>query len=251
MTTNSNDDIEPLLSPIKHQSTPSSQRLLPHDDGFVASMTFASIRRRRDCDCDDCDGGFGASLPQPLLSGLIMKKRQKMELTITRFQERILIKRQGPWSVWKLTLPRAAEPLVEFGNTHRIIYISRKPESSNLLSIGTGIIGSSDETTSRAMLPWTQGQAYLVPANGGKAVGWVHHDSDSGAQGPVELYWIKCPVLRGQENDEVQLDGWRRDVWDVVQHMGHTTNTSLELTEADTNVIKTMIRGFTVQLKCK
>ncbi|KAL3924553.1 MAG: hypothetical protein SGILL_000978 [Bacillariaceae sp.] len=73
------------------------------------------------------------------------------------------------------------EPLLEFGSSHRIVWIQRLPRSASdntntvIQSIGTGIVGSSDEEKSRKHLEdWKEGTVILVPSNGGKAVGWIH-----------------------------------------------------------------------------
>ena len=42
-------------------------------------------------------------------------------------------------------------------------------------TIGKGIVGSQDEEQGRQDLTsWKQGDVYLVPSNGGKAVAWIH-----------------------------------------------------------------------------
>lgn len=71
-------------------------------------------------------------------------------------------------------MPVDAEPLVEFGSSHRLVWMQRMVGGSKLQSIGTGIIGSSAEEKSRRDLDWSEGSMYLVPSNGGKAMGWIH-----------------------------------------------------------------------------
>jgi hypothetical protein len=84
--------------------------------------------------------------------------------------------REGPLAVWKTTMPIDAEPLVEFGSSHRLICIKSLSPESRLRSIGEGIIGASDEEKSRTDLDdWTQGNMYFVYSTGGKAVGWTHN----------------------------------------------------------------------------
>ena len=117
-------------------------------------------------------------------------------LAIKRSQSRILVNR-GPnaVSLYSWILPHQAEPLVEFGSSHRIVWVSRLPSEGSIFSIGTGIIGSSDEEKSRTRMDWKDGGIYLVPSNGGKAVGFVYHASDSSEQGSghAELKIAKIP----------------------------------------------------------
>jgi hypothetical protein len=73
-------------------------------------------------------------------------------------------------------MPVNSEPLIEFGTSHRIVYIKRLSTKNNIRSIGKGIIGSQDEERTRRPLDdWTDGSVIFVPSNGGKAVGWVHN----------------------------------------------------------------------------
>jgi hypothetical protein len=73
-------------------------------------------------------------------------------------------------------MPVNAEPLIEFGTSHRIVYIKRLSTKNTISSIGKGIIGSQDEEKTRLPLnDWTAGSVIFVPSNGGKAVGWVHN----------------------------------------------------------------------------
>jgi hypothetical protein len=45
---------------------------------------------------------------------------------------------------------------------------------SQIYAIGQGIVGSEAEESMRQTVAWKEGGVYLVPSNGGKAVGWVH-----------------------------------------------------------------------------
>ena len=143
---------------------------------FLASMTFASSSQNlRLCDCDDC-----GEIPLDILAAIREHKRLKLETgPLKRTQDRSLLKRDlnVGISVWNLIMPIDAEPLIEFGSSHRFVWIKRLP--GQLMSIGKGIIGSSDEESSRAKLDWEEGCVYLVPSNGGKAVGWVHSTTTS------------------------------------------------------------------------
>ena len=95
--------------------------------------------------------------------------------------------KSGTVSVYSMTLPVDAEPLVEFGTSHRIVWIkllssssttnqnSTTASTSTLSTIGKGIIGSRDEQTTRTILTdWTEGQIILVPSTEGTASGWIH-----------------------------------------------------------------------------
>lgn len=186
------------------------------DDSFLSSMTFATHDFRADsisCDCDEC--GVNIHIPPPILAALRERKRQKLEHgPIKRTQVRNLIER-GPDGValWSWILPQDAEPLVEFGSSHRIVWVQRLPQSSTMRSIGKGIIGSSDEEKSRKGMDWEEGGVYLIPSNGGKAVGWIHltdsskgDDDDSSKKknvGHAELRIAKVPLERLKE---VQFD---------------------------------------------
>jgi hypothetical protein len=150
-------------------------------DSFMSSMTFSSAAQGggAGCDCDEC----GIAVPGPILKAMREHKRQKLETgPLKRTQERILVCRQDGLTVWKWTMPLDAEPLIEFGSTHRLIWLEKLP--GRLQSIGTGIIGSSDEEKTRNVLDWEEGDIYLVPSNGGKAVGWIH-SAESKAESSV------------------------------------------------------------------
>ena len=199
-----------------------------NEDGF--SSTVPSGVRPSLCDCDDCGRGRGGGgggkptgadlMPPDIWNAIQRTKRQRLENgPLRRTQDRTLLIRRSidNISIWSLTLPLHAEPLVEFGSSHRLILVKRLPQESCFKSIGTGIIGSSAEEQSRHVLDWAQGSVYFVPSNGGKAVGWVHTrklplapspEADSSEValmpnvaspieqpiGPAILYTIKIPV---------------------------------------------------------
>lgn len=179
-------------------------------------MTFASFGFA--CDCDECEI---KEIPLPILEALQNRKRQKRETEpMPRTQVRTLVQRHsngngGIVAIWNWFLPReATEPLVEFGNSHRIIWVQRFPKTSQLQYVGRGIIGSRDEERTRTNMDWEQGQVYLLPSNQGKAVGWIHHvltssegatttaaaaanDSnkeDNGEGGPIVMNIAKIPM---------------------------------------------------------
>lgn len=148
---------------------------------FLQVMTFAAQQHLRACDCDECDDiQVSLSMSQFMRE----RKRQRLEsVPVKRTQHRELICRHPASSVavYRYTMPLDAAPLVEFGTSHRLVWMQRLPPKSSahcnaISSIGKGIIGSSDEENSRRPLPnWIQGKVFLVPSNGGKAVGWMYH----------------------------------------------------------------------------
>lgn len=149
-------------------------------DAFLQSMTFSRAGEFLDsCDCDECD-----NVPLPIRRLVHERKRQRLTAgIIKRTQQRTLVARRDRISLWCMHMPKSAEPLVEFGSSHRIVWIKHLRASRNatdnndgmLRWIGQGIIGSQDEEKSRKKLvEWTEGNVFLVPSNGGKAVGWIY-----------------------------------------------------------------------------
>jgi hypothetical protein len=150
-------------------------------DPFMSSMTFASSGAQLRCDCDDC-----GAIPEDILALVRKRRREIVESSpLKRTQERKLLRRDNGISVWNLTMPLGAEPLVEFGSSHRLVWVKRLPEDSILKSIGRGIIGSSDEEKTREDLDWKEGAVYLVPTNGGKAVAWLHAAKPAPSPAPI------------------------------------------------------------------
>jgi hypothetical protein len=151
-------------------------------DALVASMSFAQMERGG-CDCDECGprsrvGQAVSVIPATIQHAIMQYKRQK--LGIRRTQDRRLVERDATTAVavWNWTLPPGAEPLLEFGNSHRLIWIKRL-SAGRLSSIGSGIVGSQAEEENRTVLDdWVQGRVMFVPSNGGKAVGWIHNHKD-------------------------------------------------------------------------
>ena len=165
-------------------------------DAFLSSMSFAQMQRGGNrsnnewndnfplgggggCDCDECGwstaGGGLSQIPAPIQEALDRYKRRKLESgPMKRTQHRSLQKRalQLNVAVWNWTLPQGAEPLLEFGNSHRFVWIRQLP--GQLYSLGQGIIGSEAEEKMRRVMSWQKGSIYFVPSRGGKAVGWVH-----------------------------------------------------------------------------
>ena len=158
-------------------------------------MTFTHAKSR-DCDCDEC----GVALPAPIMAAIRERKRQRREdLPLRRTQDRTLVVRKEGITLWRVTMPVDAEPLVEFGSSHRLLWIKRLSNSCILRSIGKGIIGSSDEEKSRKVMNWAEGNMYLIKSNGGKAVGWtnnVRNDDPSTTEdkGHAILEVVKIPL---------------------------------------------------------
>mmetsp|Transcript_612 Transcript_612/g.1105 ORF Transcript_612/g.1105 Transcript_612/m.1105 type:complete len:264 (-) Transcript_612:351-1142(-) len=184
---------------FKKPAFESGKRLLVKgcDDAFLESMTFAG--GKIGCDCEEC-----GVVPPSIAEAVRRHNSKKIRLDCmpppTRIvsQKRSLISRNGNLSIWKWSLPTTtAEPLTEFGNSHRIIWVQRLAPNITLHSIGKGIIGSSDEEKSRTTVNWKEGKGYLVPSNGGRALGWIARSNvssqkeDNSKCEPVELVMIK------------------------------------------------------------
>ncbi|GAX25218.1 hypothetical protein FisN_5Lh301 [Fistulifera solaris] len=186
-------------------------------------MTFAGKRDRHlgACDCDECGvkpGGF--VLPNEIKEAIDRFKRIKGSLK--RTQERQLVRQEAVkigeetvmFSIWQWTLPSEAEPLLEFGNNHRIICVERL--GGKLQHIGTGIVGSSSEEDGRHILEsWTAGSAHVLASRQGKAVGWVH-ENDNETTGPAVLYMVKIPPSAMHANIEGTVS-WCRVIRDICQ----------------------------------
>lgn len=163
-------------------------------DAFLTSMTFAAGAVGGDfgCECDGCE--CGPSTVPPAIKSAVdehQRKRKAEQPVATVFegskrlyirQNRELIKREGGFSLWRLDLPvDGGDPIVEFRNSHRILFVKRLRKGSNVLSIGRGIIGSAAEENSRKRVNWEGGSSYFLPCDKGIACGWVHRLSDDAA----------------------------------------------------------------------
>eukprot|EP00970_Alexandrium_tamarense_P001486 scaffold154_cov185-Alexandrium_tamarense.AAC.14 len=158
---------------------------------FLSSMTFAAGGM---CACDECDenGLSTSAVPTDIREAvaahnlkkrkleqqqqsMLFKGRKKVDIN----QTRELMKREGGISIWKLTLPPGRggcndDPIVEYRNSHRILFIKSLPKSSTVLSIGRGIIGSAaEEKDRRSMDGWREGSSYFMPLSKGVACGWI------------------------------------------------------------------------------
>jgi hypothetical protein len=229
----------------------------PTTDPFEASMTFASIDKSLGgCDCDECGVGSN-SLPNAIALAVKRHKAAIQAMPLKRTQHRALGKREQQVSVYAWTLPAESEPLVEFGSSHRFIWIQRLPETSMLKAIGKGIIGSADEEKQRVALDWKQGDVVFVPSNGGKAVGWLHHAAPSSEEGTgddastkqvghVVLQIAKVPVGQtGSSGSNVESKGlpWYNTIRDVCRkvleaHKDSTVPTNITLDSEDAVLIR-------------
>mmetsp|Transcript_44953 Transcript_44953/g.66145 ORF Transcript_44953/g.66145 Transcript_44953/m.66145 type:complete len:332 (+) Transcript_44953:86-1081(+) len=184
-------------------------------DPFLTSMTFASFN----CECGGCDECCTSTVPPDIALAIREHKRaRKMSEFVPGMissgglfsnannfsswkqgfqnQERSLVSREMGVSLWSLTIPRGAPPLIEYGNSDRIVFVKEMAKDANLVSIGRGIFGSSDEERDRKPMCWEEGKAYLVPSNGGKTLGWIYQqenecgkeEKDSGDDTPAIKY---------------------------------------------------------------
>lgn len=178
---------------------------------FLSSMTFA-----QGCSCDECGE---QAVPQEIRNAVQAHlKRRKLAdganiefgRSINISQRRELMGRHGGVSVWKLVLPPSAggDPIVEYRNSHRIVFVQRLPQVSSIVvtqqtsfsilsfdcysslltlihqksavsSIGRGIIGSASEENDRQLTNWNEGKAYFLPVQKGVACGWIHKSLDA------------------------------------------------------------------------
>jgi hypothetical protein len=93
-------------------------------DAFTSSMSFANLA---DCDCDEC--GSICEIPPPIIDAIKVHKKRKL-LEVMPCQGRSLIMRDGGISIWKIEMPPGAQPLTEFGNSHRFIFVKTLPKVS-------------------------------------------------------------------------------------------------------------------------
>ena len=205
------NDARVIVDPLRHRQSSSSHTTANDatagydDTGFLLSMTFALGGRGIGCDCSDCDENDDP-LPKTVREAVNAhndRKRQRIESsssssftktwgsinsTITRAirQNRSLVRREGPYSLWRLDVPlesyphgTCGDPIVEQRNGHRILHVMRLDgESSTVLSIGNGIIGSAMEGGTRKRMDWIEGSSYLLPRSEGIACGWIHVPRD-------------------------------------------------------------------------
>lgn len=228
-----------MASPSSNEKEPKRRKVA--EDPFLESMTFASgVPTGRNCDCDEC----GSMLPLSIATAI---KTHKLTEPMRRTQDRTLVARRGGISVWKLTMPRNAEPLVEYGNSHRIVLVDRLPLTSCLKSTGKGILGSSVEENSRKKMDWTQGNGYFVRENGGKAIGFCHDvdsdsDKDENPSDPVgyaTVYILKVTLEQLGLDDK--YEDWRGIVCGVFQNLLCAPSKRFILDEAECKAIRGVV----------
>jgi len=187
-------------------------------------MTFAlGAHQNRDCDCDECGLDTGSMVPVSIANAIREHKRLKlMNVPVRRTQERVLLTRENGISVWELIMPLDAEPLIEFGYSHRIIFVKTLKKASVIKTIGKGIVGSSDEEQNRQRVSWSEGKCYLIPTNGGKALGWIHGQDpafEEKVDGHAILYYIKITLDALEDQNEKEEENatseWVKKIRDI------------------------------------
>jgi hypothetical protein len=227
--------------------------------GFLASMTFASqVPIAGSCDCEECGSASmrESSVPPPIVVALQSFKRQR---PLQRKQIRQLLKRQDDISVWEWALPLQAEPILEFGSSHRFIFVKRLP--GILKTIGpVGIVGSQQEEESRQKLNWKQGDIILVPSGNDQAVGYVHSENrtisiEATDRSAMYATLIICKIphcanemvaVEGEENGvlpcwHVRLRSLCRD---VLRGMTGVESSSYKLDDAQAKVFLECVKLF-------
>ena len=162
------------------------------------------------CDCDEC--GNISVIPAPIQDAIDRYKRRKIETgPLKRTQDRSLVKRDlsSNIAVWQWTLPQDAEPLLEFGKSHRIVWIKQLP--GKLYSIGQGIVGSQAEEKLRKVMDWNEGNFYFVPSTGGRAVGWIHKAEAAEDKEPKGVGGLADAVIAKVPAACVESDSQRED----------------------------------------
>jgi hypothetical protein len=104
-------------------------------DAFLSSMTFANSGGIG-CECDECGPGYPDMVPQTIRNAVNEHKKRKLEQEQHQSvfdgskrlhirQERELVKREGGFSMWRFDLPAGGDPIVEYQNSHRILFIKK------------------------------------------------------------------------------------------------------------------------------
>lgn len=148
------------------------------------------------CDGDECgpSASSSASAVPPTISNAVdehLRKRKLEEPSVFEGSKRLyirqnreLVKREGGFSIWRLDMPvDGGDPIVEYRNNHRILFVKQLNKPSHVLSIGQGIIGSAAEENRRKRVNWEEGSAYLLPCSKGIACGWIHKIADDPESG--------------------------------------------------------------------
>lgn len=224
----------------KHKSHDSSSL-------FLSSMTFASkAASYGSCNCDECFLPAGSSMiPSTIANAVLNYKRQR---PLKRTQDRVLVKRQDEISIWEWVLPLRAEPLLEFGSSHRLVYVKRLP--GTLQTIGQdGIVGSKQEEESRLLLDWKQGDVIFAKSNGGRAVGYVHarktvNDDENEESVHATLLICKVPdkkeTPRRENENRLLIPSWddriRNLAVDMLREIPEETTTRI-LSDTQTKIV--------------
>lgn len=155
-------------------------------DDFLATMTFAAgDLLGMGCECDECECEAPGDAVPPTIRNAVdehLKKRQLEHPSVFEGSKRLcirqsreMVKREDGFSIWKLDLPLdGGDPIVEYRNSHRVVFVKQLRKKSHVLSIGEGIIGSATEEQSRKRVFWEEGESYFFPCQKGIACGWVH-----------------------------------------------------------------------------
>lgn len=175
-----------------------SKRKHNQDDPFLSTMTFADMAT---CDCDECERL--CQVPVTLVRDIPHDRMILHPMGASVTQERSLVKREGGISIWKTTMPHGAEPIREFGNSHRFIFVWSLPKNAKIQCIGDGVVGSSEEVRSRKNVHWREGSAFFLRSNGGKAIGWTSEINDVASNtitGNDERYNVVFYAIKATED---------------------------------------------------
>mmetsp|Transcript_23676 Transcript_23676/g.52903 ORF Transcript_23676/g.52903 Transcript_23676/m.52903 type:complete len:283 (+) Transcript_23676:214-1062(+) len=170
----------PLATSPKPAEMPASEGVAT-TSSFIDSMTFAHGDGKF-CDCDECENDAVPDLIRDAAAAEINKRKAEQpsvfdpNKSMCIRQTRTLVRRGHGISVWRYELPpeRNPEPIVEYRNSHRIIFVRTMSPMSRVLSIGKGILGSKAEKESRRRVSWIEGASFLLPYSKGVATGWIH-----------------------------------------------------------------------------
>eukprot|EP00569_Conticribra_weissflogii_P014365 CAMPEP_0171417062 /NCGR_PEP_ID=MMETSP0880-20121228/40413_1 /TAXON_ID=67004 /ORGANISM="Thalassiosira weissflogii, Strain CCMP1336" /LENGTH=289 /DNA_ID=CAMNT_0011935319 /DNA_START=27 /DNA_END=897 /DNA_ORIENTATION=+ len=225
----------------------------PNRDAFVASMTFANKPSHQDCICDECGATQVPDAVREAVQRYLLKR--KLELPIFEGSKRInitqrreLVKRDGGFSVWKLVLPRyvrGGDPIVEYRNNHRILFIEKIPKSSIVFSMEKESSGLLQKKTvgkkwtgKKAGLTffpvwtkvdWEEGRSYFFPCLKGIACGWIHkqdgsennksdvtaNSADSDMEVVVYMLKVSSEVIDDGEKLPINMPQWVKQMHQI------------------------------------
>lgn len=139
-------------------------------NNFLESMTFA----KQDCDCDECGiGGLGNGPPmKSAVEEAFDKYRSSTNYAVSsRHQERKLIRREEDMNtglvvtLYSMSLPVGALPLLEYGDSARIVFVIGLPKTSAIMQV---------DGNSKRQTKWRHNGMYFLRNNGGNPIGWVN-----------------------------------------------------------------------------